>query len=363
MRYRMRLFLFLIITVSTLPLWANDCPQVDNAIREVLLKGKFLKEIESTNASTVQTGKAKRGLHGGKRFELLRRDTFEANREFLRGEPDWNIQLFGPDAAKFLGFEHVPPRLDKESALGRIAETMGLNGRDTFWTPDAAEVNGALDALDKAGVKTGLRFFEAEADDVGEVDRALYLKEFIQHGRLPLINQHDRSFHFAAVAIPEPWMQLKREQVQARMMWDEYSREHLSIYEGYNPSNGIDVFTGTVNLQLNPRLNDVALLTTHEPGNYGQTALQQLFGGVSPEDHITRSLSSAGQNTIRVIREFARQRRLVDPNFSRDLFSRDSTLPNLRDVPPEILAQAMNDAVKRRIKEISEKASQLLPKK
>lgn len=335
----MRLFVVLGMAIFSQPLWANDCLEVDRVMEEVLFNERILRESNAWVYSTVQTGKTQPGRHGGRRIELLNRNNFNPEVEFLRGNPDWNIGLFGKDATTYFGFEHRPP--------------------NTYLVPDSTELNGALDALEKAQFKSGLRFYEAEVDELEQVAEDVYLREFVENGRLPFVNQHDSNFHFAAIAIPEPWVKLKRDQIKAYLEWEKFAtRNGLSVAE-FELRDGIDVLTGTVNMLLNPKF-PLPELTAYTPNKYGETALRQLNLGASPKDYLKKVVDTQGSRAVRKkLEEFLKEQETLDPSFAHDLFTRDQTLPPLKTSNPTKVGKAMNDIVKRRIQEISEKASLL----
>lgn len=358
----MRLMAILSILTFQAPLWANECDEVNGIMEEVAFEGRLLKESNSFAHSTVQTGKTETGKHGGRRIELRQRDKFNPDWDDNRGHPDSNVQLFGEDAARFLGFEKRTPKRNHSGALGDFAKSTGFT-QQTYLVPDIAEANGALDALEKADLKTGLRFYEAPVGPTGQVAEDKFLTEFIDNGRIPLVGQHDLNFHFASIAIPESWIKLKRDQLRALRDWRQFVKENKPlqkiIAENRSMQNEIDVLTGTVNLQLNPQFH--LNYSAFKQNAYGDTALQFLSEGRSPEEEIRRLVGpKASVAAKQKLEEFISNQKQSSPDFSKNLFTRDESVPALHGKNRKSVASRMNEIVKERIAQISEKAAQLL---
>lgn len=156
------------------------------------------------------------GRHGGHRYvyELVG-DTWGssyASAKFdAQGDPRWIFDQFGKEGAKFFGIELV--------------------GANKIILPDAREVQGAVEALNKELRARGLESIPIQFYDSGvkTTEGSNYLSRYVDEFGLPIMTSehgllHDLNFHLSAILLPKDLLAYSAERIRFERAFFKYLR-------------------------------------------------------------------------------------------------------------------------------------------
>lgn len=170
------------------------------------------EEVQDPRAS-MRVTRVVKGRRGGGLIVVKKRSPdspwyVENNRaDFFRGNPEWIVDLFGSDLARFIGFRQI--------------------SSTEFLFPNADETNLAFAELNSAGILDDPITLTFYADKLDAVPNARFNQLYISQSKFPLARmgkeaQHDAIYHIIAGFIHSEAQNLLRRQMDLFFKFDAF---------------------------------------------------------------------------------------------------------------------------------------------
>lgn len=296
-----------------------------------------IKEIEIPSVDVIESVE---GYHGGQRLKVRKKDGHRWGSSNTttgfdpQGDPRWFIEVLGPKAAAFFGFEMIDD--------------------SHMMVPDSTEFSNALEKVNAELKRQGfnavpLTFYATgnnENTKAGE-----YVKRFVTDYGIPIAASgnhlfHDLSFHTAAIVLPREILEFKAAVMQ-------FHREFFAHYREVNKDASEDIrkainfYELLINLESTQDVDNMTGLT-------GPLFLDYLKRKEIPEEdrsehhdlpeiYMVRMVFyayPADQPPAGYLEEFLQQPRVVDQNRVQRLYA------HWKNLSPEVVGKAMKEFAK-----------------